>query len=143
MKNDLVVIDTNVLVSSILGQSGYPRKIFEDFILTGKIRCCVSVEVFQEYEDVLSRERFKKYPGFANAATILLEEIKNQFFWYSPKLSIDLLDDKDENKFIELAVEAEASYLITGNSNDFVIKEYRGISICSPKEFYEFQISNG
>ena len=143
MKKDLVVIDTNVLVSSILGQYGYPRKIFEDFILTGKIRCCVSVEVFQEYENVLNRERFKKYPGFTSAAILLLEEIKKHFFWCHPKLRIDLLDDKDDNKFIELAVEAEASHLVTGNSNDFVIKEYRGISICSPKEFYEFLINHG
>jgi predicted nucleic acid-binding protein len=40
-----------------------------------------------------------------------------------------MIDDKDDSKFAELAVEAQASHLITGNSNDFVIKDYRGILI--------------
>ena len=50
-----------------------------------------------------------------------------------------MLDDKDGNKFIELVVEAQAEYIITGNSNDFTIKEYQGTYICSPKEFYDNQ----
>ena len=64
MKKDLVVIDTNILISSLIGQAGYPRKIVEELILTGKIKMCASVDVYEEYEEVLQRERFKKYPGF-------------------------------------------------------------------------------
>ena len=139
MKNDLAVIDTNVLVSSLIGQTGYSRKIFDDLIVTGKIKICVSNAVFEEYSEVLQRERFKKYPGFANASIILLDSIKKHSLWFEPKLSIDILSDKDDNKFIELAVEAEAAYIVTGNSNDFIIKTYQGSSICSPKEFYEFE----
>jgi predicted nucleic acid-binding protein len=39
--------------------------------------------------------------------------------------------------FIELAVEANANYIVSGNTNDFTFKEFRGISILTPKEFYE------
>jgi len=140
LKKDLVVIDTNVLVSSLIGQTGYSRKIFEELIFPGKLKLCISEPVFLEYTNVLQRERFKKYPNFVNSSIALLNEIKNHCFWYDPKLAIDILDDKDDNKFIELAVEAQAEYLVTGNSNDFTIKTYMGVSICSPKEFYESQI---
>lgn len=133
MKSDLAVIDTNILVSSLIGQSGYSR-------ITGKIKICVSKAVFDEYTGVLLRNRFKKYPGFANASIVLLDQVKRNALWYEPKLSIDILDDKDDNKFIELAVEAEAGYIVTGNSNDFNIKTYMDITICSPKEFYDEQI---
>lgn len=139
MKNDLAVIDTNVLVSSLIGQAGYSRKIFDDLIVTGKIKICVSNAVFEEYLEVLQRERFIKYRDFATASVILLDKIKKHGLWFEPKLSIDVLSDKDDNKFIELAIEAQAAYIVTGNSNDFIIKTYKGISICSPKEFYEFQ----
>jgi hypothetical protein len=50
---------------------------------------------------------------------------------------IDILPDKDDNKFIELAVEAFASYIVSGNTNDFIISEFRGIKIYTPKQFYE------
>jgi len=76
LKSDLAVIDTNILVSASIGQSGYSRRIFEDLILTGKIIMCVSISVFDEYSSVLQRNRFKKYPGFENASIILLEQIK-------------------------------------------------------------------
>ena len=100
---------------------------------------CVSISVFDEYSSVLQRNRFKKYPGFENASIILLEQIKKNSLQFQPKLVIDLLEDKDDNKFIELAVEAEAAYIVTGNSNDFTIISYNDIVICSPKEFYEHQ----
>jgi putative PIN family toxin of toxin-antitoxin system len=138
LKNDLAVIDTNVLVSSLIGQTGFSRKIFDDLIVVGKIKICISSAVFDEYKEVLLRDRFKKYVGFAGASIVLLDQIKKNGLWFEPKLSIDLLDDKDDNKFIELAVEAQAAYIVTGNSNDFVIKTYQGISIYSPKEFYEY-----
>jgi putative PIN family toxin of toxin-antitoxin system len=78
------------------------------------------------------RNRFHSFIG----------QIKKNGLWYEPRLKIDILEDKDDNKFIELAVEADAAYIVTGNSNDFVIKIYNEISICSPKEFYENQISS-
>jgi putative PIN family toxin of toxin-antitoxin system len=85
------------------------------------------------------RGRFKKYPDFTNASLDLLDSIKKHGLWFEPKFHLDLLDDKDDNKFIELAVEAEAAYIVTGNSNDFILKTYEGITICSPKEFFEYQ----
>jgi hypothetical protein len=102
---------------------------------------CVSQDVFDEYKEVLLRDRFKKYPGFHSASNNLLDQIEKNALWFDPKLRIDLLDDKDDNKFIELAFEAQAAYVITGNSNDFTIKTYKGITICSPKEFYEEQLN--
>jgi putative PIN family toxin of toxin-antitoxin system len=141
LKKNLAVIDTNVLVSSLIGQAGYSRKIFEELIFTNKIKICLSGAVYEEYRNVLRRERFRKYPGFTEKSILLLEEIKAQCFWFEPKNIINVLEDKDDNKFIELAVEAQSAYIVTGNSNDFLIKNYEGIVICSPKEFYEYQIS--
>lgn len=106
MKSDLAVIDTNILVSALIGHSGYSRKVFEDLIVTGKVKMCISKAIFEEYTEVLQRDRFKKYQGFENASIILLEQIKKNALWFEPKLTIDVIEDKDDNKFIELAVES-------------------------------------
>lgn len=47
-----MVIDTNVFISSIIGQFGFPYKIINELILTGEIKLCLSPQLLQEYEEV-------------------------------------------------------------------------------------------
>nr|AGS53598.1 hypothetical protein [uncultured bacterium contig00070] len=54
-----------------------------------------------------------------------------------PTSNIDLLSDKDDNMFLELAEESEADFLITGNINDFTISEYKKTLIVTPKQYWE------
>ena len=54
-----VIIDTNVLVSSLI-QRTYPFLIVEFLIKSLTSSICISVNVLNEYNDVLSREKF--YP---------------------------------------------------------------------------------
>jgi uncharacterized protein len=65
-----IVIDTNVFVSSLI-QRGYPYFIFNDLFIDGKIDLCISIEVLEEYYEVLSREKFKKYMDFFDKAESL------------------------------------------------------------------------
>lgn len=57
--------------------------------------------------------------------------------FFEPREKIVFLADKDDDMFLELAVEAKANYLVSGNTKDFTMKDFRGISILTPKEFYE------
>ena len=76
MKNDLAVIDTNIFVSSLIGTTGYSRKIFDDLIVTGKIKICISNDVFNEYSEVLLRDSFK------NTQALLMLQL---FYWIGLK----------------------------------------------------------
>ncbi len=58
-----IVVDTNVIVSALIG-SGYPTQIIFDIVLGKTVIVCSSFEVFEEYIEVLHRERFAKYPRF-------------------------------------------------------------------------------
>ena len=61
MKNHFVVIDTNVLVSGLLGRnSSSPTVGILNHLLTSKemITPLYCEEIFQEYENVLHREKF-------------------------------------------------------------------------------------
>ncbi len=54
---------------------------------------------------------------------------------YLPNTKIDILEDKSDNKFLELAFVFNADYIITGNYNDFTIDKFRNTKIISAKDF--------
>ena len=133
------IIDTNVLVSSLI-QRSYPFLIVQFLINSRKSKICLSTNVLEEYKDVLSREKFIKYSLFILNAKDLLFDLEEKGEKYYPTVMLDLLEDKSDNKFLELAETCQADYLITGNTKHFPMKEYKKTKIVSPKEFWELEV---
>jgi uncharacterized protein len=142
MENNRIVIDTNVLISALIGQQGYPFKIFDEIILTGEVVICLSEQLLKEYEAVSQRERFKKIPGFSNRAIKFIKILKEISFFVDPQEIIYEIADDPDNRVLEVAVTANASVIVTGNTNDFSFSEFRGIKIQTPRAFYESFINN-
>lgn len=134
-----VIVDTNVLVSSLI-QRSYPFLVVQFLIKSKKINLCLSNSLLEEYDDVLSRKKFIKYPFFVENAKDLLSDFNEKAEKYYPSLTIDVLEDESDNRFLELAEACNADYLITGNTKHFPMKEYKSTKIVSPKEFYEIVI---
>jgi putative PIN family toxin of toxin-antitoxin system len=134
-----VIIDTNVLVSSLI-QRSYPFLIVQFLINSRKSKICISTNLLDEYKDVLSREKFMKYPLFILNAKDLLFDLEEKGEKYHPTVTLDILEDKSDNKFLELAETCDADYLITGNVKHFPMKEYKKTKIVSPKEFWELEV---
>ena len=44
-------------------------------------------------------------------------------------------DDSDDDKFIEVAVEGDANFIVTQDKHLLKIKNYQGIKIITPEEF--------
>ena len=80
MKKYYAVIDTNVLVSSMLKSDSIPGQII-DMILLGRIVPLLNEEIISEYEDVLTRNKFGFEDGQAEALieTISAKAIFNKF----------------------------------------------------------------
>ena len=131
-----VIIDTNVLVSSLI-QKSYPHHIVRGLFLSNKFKLCISESLFWEYEDVLHRRKFAKYLNFYKGADFLLKYIKENSDFFSPTIRINMLEDEDDNILLELADESKANFLITGNANDFVISKYKETLIISPVDYWE------
>jgi putative PIN family toxin of toxin-antitoxin system len=122
-----VVLDTNVLVSSLL--SAGPPAIIVDLIADGHIIPFYSNPILQEYWDVLSREKF----GFDPAqVTRLINDLARTGIAVESKQSGKSIkfNDDDDRIFYDAAVEAEA-YLITGNMRHFPKKSF----IITPAQF--------
>jgi uncharacterized protein len=131
-----IVIDTNVIVSSLI-QRGFPNLIISELFIEEKFQLCISDELLAEYYEVLARPKFSKFHDFFNRAETLLVDIETKAKKYSPKITLSIISDDDDNMILELADECEADFIITGNSNDFTFPNYKHTKIITPKEYWE------
>ncbi|NOX85130.1 MAG: putative toxin-antitoxin system toxin component, PIN family [Chlorobi bacterium] len=134
-----IILDTNVVVSALI-QRSFPFLIVNEIFSNDKTELCLSDELFIEYFNVLKRKKFEKYPEFVANAQSLLLDLYNRAVLYHPTIHLHVITDTGDNKLLELAVTCKANFLITGNTNDFTIKEYEGTKIISPRAYWETYI---
>ncbi len=132
-----VILDTNVFISSLLGNKNYPYKIVHEFILTQRVQLCLSPQLLTEYRNVSQREKFSVVSNFASKASALIEELTAISHVEKPEIRIDFIKDEADNRLLELAVISGAHYIITGNTRDFTFSTFGQAKIYSPRQFYE------
>ncbi|MDR2621417.1 MAG: putative toxin-antitoxin system toxin component, PIN family [Dysgonamonadaceae bacterium] len=130
-----IVIDTNVIVSSLI-QRSYPYKIVNELFIEGRIKLCLSENLMLEYCEVLRRPKFSIFYDFVARAEALLADIEAKAIMYVPKIRLDLISDKDDNMILELADACAADYIITGNTTDFTFPAYKTTRIVTPREYW-------
>ena len=126
------VIDTNVLVSSMLKGTSIPG-IIVDKAINGPIIPLLNDEILEEYEEVLLRNKF----GFENQdVKTLIGELKNHAVYLDRTESEEFFDDPDDIVFYEIVMTARTAvdaYLITGNKKHYPIKPY----VVTPREMLD------
>ena len=131
-----IVIDTNVIVSSLI-QISFPHRIIFDLFIEDKIHLCISPQLMAEYYEVLKRPKFAQFQEFAVKARAVLANIELKAIRYEPHIVLELISDRDDNKILELADECNADFIITGNTNDFTFPLYKQTRIVTPKDYWE------
>jgi putative PIN family toxin of toxin-antitoxin system len=120
-----VVLDTNVLISAILF-GGKPRQILEKAIRR-EIRLCLSEPILEELSGVLRRSKFDYSPEMIQ---FTLTELTGIADFVNPSETIDVvLEDLDDDRILECAVEAGANYIITGDFHLLKLSRYRNIAV--------------
>ena len=136
----VVVIDTNVLVSALLGQGGMSRRVVRA-CLAGELQPVLGPALLAEYEDVFSRASLWKHAlvSLAEREAVLdafLSKCRwvEVFFAWRPNLP-----DEADNHLIELALAAQAEEIITKNLRDLTRGELKfpSVRILTPKEAWE------
>ncbi len=130
-----LVVDTNILVSAILGRS-YPHRIIFDLVFANRVLLFASPEILTEYQGVLSRVKFRQKTGFTTAAERLLESISETSITVVPGFSLKLLQDESDNKFLDLALSCQVDFVITGNSKHFPMGKLENTEIISPEKYW-------
>lgn len=124
-----VVVDTNVFISGFLF-GGVPRKIIDSWI-NKKFIFCLSPQLKAEILNKLQNKFF-----LSNQALQTIEEsLDTNTEKYIPKKKLYICKDPQDNFLLELAEEARADYLISGDKLVLKLKHYGKTKIISPKEF--------
>jgi putative PIN family toxin of toxin-antitoxin system len=128
-----VVLDTNILISAILF-GGKPRLILEKAI-RGEIRLCLSEPILEELRGVLGRSKFGYSPEMIQ---FILTELTGIADFVNPSETIDVvLEDSEDNRILECAVEAKANYVISGDSHLLKLSRYRNMEVLDAAAFLE------
>jgi len=116
-----VVIDTNVLVSSVINPHGAPGRIV-DALLGESMIALYDDRVLDEYREVMRRPIFGFQSGDIDA---LLHFIESAGEHISTRDIGVVLPDASDLPFLEVAVAGRAGALITGNIKHFKPKRGR------------------
>ena len=131
-----IVVDTNVLISGVFF-GGYPKKILSASV-DGKIRACASMEILNEYQEII-REMVQRKQGHIDVS--ILNPLIQSMEIIEPASKIEICRDPDDDKFINCAKDAQAMYIVSGDKDLLVIQQFENISIMTAKEFCERYLS--
>lgn len=133
MKNKLFVFDTNTLISALIFKNSIPAKAFKKALVIGRI--LLSNEVFDEITEVLYRDKFRKYFSVQKAELFILLLHQEAVFIEDTKKPINVCRDPKDNKFLELAIAAEAECIVSSDKDLQILNPFQGIPILPPKQF--------
>lgn len=132
--NRRVIIDTNVLISFLLNVKSLPGQVVKHVLLhdTPILSDDTEKELFRK----LRNPKFDRYVSL---------EIRMEFFdtfvyrseKAHPDIALSDCRDPEDNKFLELAISANADCIITGDKDLLALNPYRSVPIITPKEFLE------
>lgn len=112
-----IVLDTNSLIMSIAPKSKY-RKVWDAF-LKGDYNLCLSNEILEEYSEVLARN----ISSLISEAIVYAILTRPNVIRLDPHFSFGLIQvDRDDNKFVDCAIAANAKFIVTEDKHFNVLK---------------------
>ena len=128
-----VVIDTNVLVSALRSRRGLSYRILS-IVDRGKFQPCVSVPLVLEYE--ASAKRLCRKGGLTSRTvdTIIDYLCRASTHYRIHYLWRPTLRDPNDDMVLEVAVAAQADYIVTYNKDDFAAAASFGVRVISPAQ---------
>lgn len=118
------VVDTNVLVSALIGR-GKPRRLILKLLEEHSV--VLSRQMLAELADVLSREKFRKIRS-AHIDRFLSALVRKSKI-VTVRSSFEVIkEDPDDNIVLNTAY-GNAEYIVTGDKHLLALKEFKGIEI--------------
>jgi len=132
-----IVVDTSIIASALIGKRGPSREALRKCMLE-EYEPLINTTLFEEIEDVISRERIikacplpkKDIRELVNAFYNTCRWVPVYFLW-RPNLS-----DEGDNFLIEVAIAGNAETIVTNNTKDLEGSEllFEGLKILKPQQ---------
>jgi putative PIN family toxin of toxin-antitoxin system len=109
-----VVLDPNVLVSSLISSAGPSRQIVDAWV-QGRFELVASPVLLGELSDVVSRPRFRRWVSLSVAGDFIAGLEDAALILDDPPSQPGLTADPDDDYLVALARDANADFLVSGD----------------------------
>lgn len=131
-KSLVIVFDTNILISYLFG--GFTITTLIDAVEKGAYIPVLSPYLEQEFLEVMHKPEISLRVNIVDALNFM-REWKNFANYITPRHKVTAYRDHNDNEVLACALEASADYIISGDKDLLVLKEFHGIRIISPADF--------
>lgn len=135
-----VVIDTNVLLRSIPKIS--PLRPIFNHIISGEIQVCVTESILQEYLEVISSKTSESIGKNVIELFLSLQNVNFIEVYFQWGL---IIQDWDDNKFVDCAIAANADFIVTDDKHFEVLSQsiFPKVSCMDSESFLKMILSPG
>lgn len=112
-----------------MNAGGVPYQAFDLARTTDRL--AMSQAVFDEVDAVLRRPTLARFVD-PSLRTELLDQLLSGTEWFRPVMRVADCRDPNDNMYLELALVAQASTIVSGNQDLLVLHPWRGIRIVRP-----------
>lgn len=126
------VFDANVIISALLFENGKPAQALRYALANGEV--LLSLDLLEELNEVLGREKFNRYLTSDEREEFLEALIERAVLVEITENVRECRDPKDD-KVLELALNGEAQYIISGDRDLLVLHPFRDALVITADEF--------
>ena len=132
-----VVPDINVYVSGLLW-TGIPHQLLQA-AEAGAVTLVTTSAIVEQMQEVLSRPKFaKRIATLRTSVGELIESLLSIVeVIQEPRIEPVIRQDPDDDKILACAVASRAPWIVSGDIHLLAVKQYKGIRIVTPKEFWD------
>ena len=109
-----LVIDTNILINDAMSAQGAPAKLVR--LALAQHRLVFSQATLSELRTRIYRPKFDRYISLESRES-LLHDFNASALWVDVGEPAVYCQDRDDDHFIELALKAQAHYLVSGDKD--------------------------
>jgi putative PIN family toxin of toxin-antitoxin system len=136
------VLDTNVLVSGLIGEHSPPRQIVDAW-LDGRYTLVTSLYQIEELHHVLTYPRIARQVRLADSELeMILVALLSQAEVVPGRLHLPgVTRDPKDDPLVACAQEGGAGYIVSGDQDLLALSDYEGIQVVSPRQFVDSVLS--
>lgn len=124
-----IVLDTNVLIDGLKDDNSYQKRIIDE-VIAGHLEAYANHQTLQENR--LLVKQLIDNPEYEKQIDTLFTQINKVV----NRKQIRVVEDPEDNKILESAVESNAEYLITSDNALLKLGKYQNVQVISPAAFW-------
>ncbi len=130
-----LVVDTNILISSLISDKGYSYKVVQAGA-NGKVKLVSSLPMIEELKDVLTTD--DKFLMTSKETEMVIEKFC-EFIHLVDTTGIPTpeVDNQPDHIVLQCAEAAKAGYIVTGDLKLQELKKYKQTIVVTPRQMME------